>query len=152
VAASPAVRDGAAYFGTFDNNVVAVSLAESKVLWEYSHPDRDFPFYSSAAVTEELVILGGRDKVVHAIDRKTGKARWTHSSGAKVDASPVVVDDRVYVADKAGVLMALALKDGSVLWQFETGSGFSGSPAVAAGRLVIGTEDGVVYCFAGKTP
>lgn len=150
VAASPAIRDGQAYFGTFENNVLAVSLEDSKVLWDYSHPDRSFAFYSSAAVTDKLTIIGGRDKMVHAIDRKTGKAVWTHSARARVDASPVVVGDRVYVADKGGILKALSLADGKVLWQFETGSGFSGSPAVADGRLVIGTEDGVVYAFAGN--
>ncbi len=148
VAASPAVADGNAYFGTFDNSVVAVSLADSKIAWEYRHPEREFPFYSSAAVTDDLVIIGGRDKIVHAIERQTGKAAWTHNAGARVDASPVVVGDRVYIADKAGVLLALALEDGKVLWQFETGSGFSASPAVAGDRLVISTEDGVVYCFA----
>lgn len=149
VAASPAVRDATAYFGTFGNKVVAVSLKDSKVLWDYDPPDQDFPFYSSAAVTGDLVVIGGRDKRVHALDRATGKARWTHALRGRVDASPVVAGDRVYVADTAGILAALDLKDGSVAWQYETGSGFTASPAIADGRLVIGTEDGVVYAFAG---
>lgn len=149
VAASPAVRDATAYFGTFGNVVVAVSLKDAKVLWSYDPPDRDFPFYSSAAVTADLVVVGGRDKLVHALDRATGKAVWTHTAGGKVDASPVVAGDRVYVADAAGVVAALSLADGSVTWQYETGSGFTASPAIAAGRLVIGTDDGVVYAFAG---
>jgi outer membrane protein assembly factor BamB len=148
VAASPAVRDAVAYFGTFGNNVVAVSLKDAKILWDYDPPELDFPFYSSAAVTEKLVVIGGRDKMVHALDRATGKPAWTHAAGARVDASPVVAGERVYVADTAGVLAALALADGAALWQYETGSGFTASPAIAAGRLVIGTEDGVVYAFA----
>ena len=47
------------------------------MLWRYKHPDRSFPFYSSAALSGPAHRLGGRDKLVHAIDRQTGKAAWT---------------------------------------------------------------------------
>ena len=49
--ASPALRGGAAFYGTFDNEVLGVNLAERKIAWRYEHPQRKFPFYSSAAVT-----------------------------------------------------------------------------------------------------
>ncbi len=149
VAASPAATGGHAYFGTFENQVLAVDLKSGETVWTYQNPERAFPFYSSAAVTDRLVILGGRDKLVHAIDRKSGEAVWTRSFRGRIDASPVVVGDRVYVADQSGVVAALNLKDGTVAWQFETGDGFTASPAVGEGHLVIGTESGVVYGFAG---
>ena len=34
------------------------------------------------------MILGGRDKIVHAIDTATGKAAWTFATRARVDSSP----------------------------------------------------------------
>ncbi len=49
--ASPALRGGSAFYGTFDNEVLGVNLAERKIAWRYEHPQRKFPFYSSAAVT-----------------------------------------------------------------------------------------------------
>jgi len=152
VAASPSVDGGRAIFGTFQNQVLSIDLASGEIAWTYEDPERPFPFYSSAAVTDRLVIVGGRDKRVHAIDKSSGKAVWTHTLRGRVDASPVVVGEKVYVADQSGVVAALHLKDGSVAWQFETGDGFTASPAVGEGHLVIGTQSGVVYGFAGGKP
>ena len=137
VAASPAIREGVAYFGTYENQVLAVTLAGER-RWAYEHPKRKFPFYSSAAVTDELLVVGGRDKMVHGIDPATGAALWTHSSGARVDSSPVIVGDRVFVGGSSGDLVALDAQSGAVVWQFETGSSIVASPSLASGRLVIG--------------
>src|SRR6185369_13578842 len=53
--ASPALRGGAAFYGTFDNEVLSVNLAQKQIAWRYEHPERKFPFYSSAAVTSTRV-------------------------------------------------------------------------------------------------
>ena len=68
--ASVCIVDNVAYFGTFDNQVIALDLAKRAVRWRYEHPDRKFPFYSSAAVVDGLVVLGGRDRMVHALDAR----------------------------------------------------------------------------------
>ena len=51
-----------------------VDLTAHRVVWRYQHPQRKFPFYSSAAVTGDRVVVGGRDKFIHGLDR-TGKRR-----------------------------------------------------------------------------
>ena len=43
--------------------------------WKYR--DRNFPYFSSAALTADRVVIGGRDKRLHCLDRATGKAVWT---------------------------------------------------------------------------
>ena len=78
--ASPVLAGGRAYFGTFDNQVLGVDLVEHRILWRYEHPVRKFPFYSSAAFADGLVVLGGRDKIVHALDAKTGQERWSFNT------------------------------------------------------------------------
>ncbi len=72
--ASVALDAGTAYFGTFDNEVLALDLKTHRFKWRYKHPEREFPFYSSAAVASGKVIVGGRDKMIHAIDATSGKA------------------------------------------------------------------------------
>lgn len=152
VAGSPAVAESRVFVGNFDNEVLAVDLDEDpdkdSVAWRYSHPERAFPFYSSPAIHDGLVVIGGRDKMIHALDAATGEAKWTHRLRARVEASPVVVGDRVVVADTSGLLQILSLADGSVSWEFEAGDGFGGSPAVTDGYLVIASYDGTVYAFA----
>lgn len=149
VGASPAIDAGVAYVGTFESEVLAINLADSKILWRYKHPDRHFAFYSSAALTEEMVILGGRDKFVHGIDRASGKEKWVHQEKSRIDSSPVLVGDRVFVATDSGDLVALKTATGEEVWRFETGSAFSASPAVASNRLVISTIEGMVIAFGG---
>jgi len=147
VACSPAVRGVRAVVGTFENQALGVDLESGEILWKYENPDRHFPFYASPALGAELAVLGGRDKLVHAVNTSTGEAAWTLPAGARVDSSPVIVGDRVVVASTAGEIFILDLATGEPVWQFETGSSFLASPSVAGGKLVIGSLDGVLYCF-----
>ena len=149
-AASPAILGDRAYVGTFENQFHAVDLKAMKLAWTFEDPERKFPFYASAAASSKAVVIGGRDKMVRALDPKTGKELWSHATRARVDASPVIAGDRVIAGSKSGVLYVLGLADGKVLWEFDTGSALIASPAVADGHLVIGTEDGLLYAFRGK--
>jgi outer membrane protein assembly factor BamB len=125
--------------------VLAFDLQRRRMLWRYSDPERRFPFYSSAALFNGRIILGGRDKLIHAIDVKTGKAAWTFATRARVDSSPVIVGGRVYIGSSDGRLYVLDADSGKKLFEFDAGSALTASPAVAAGRLVIGSQDGRLY-------
>ena len=150
VAASAASLGNRVYVGTFGNNVLCLDWFSGKPVWLYDPPQRDFPFYSSAAVTDKIVVVGGRDKMLHALDPLTGKALWTFATKAKIDSSPVIVGARVFFGATTGEIYALDLSSGKVVWQFETGSSIVASPAVANNKLVIGTLDGMLYCFGEK--
>ncbi len=147
VAGSGAVRDGIMYVGTMSGEVVAVDLAKPEVKWTY-RPSKGRPqFFASAAATEKLVVIGGRDRRVHAIDRTTGKEAWTFAVDNKVDASPVVAGNRVYAGASDGRLYVLDLATGREVQRLQLDGPASASPAVADGCLIIGTEKGTVYCF-----
>src|SRR5205085_1284198 len=45
--ASPAIDGQFAYFGTYNNQVVAANLQRRKLVWQYEHPQRKFPFYAT---------------------------------------------------------------------------------------------------------
>jgi outer membrane protein assembly factor BamB len=145
--ASPALAAAHAYYGTFENDVLAVNLAARRVAWRYEDKERQFPFYSSAAVADGRVVLGGRDKRVHALEAATGKALWTFATQARVESSPAISGSIAYVGSNDGRLYALDLASGAKRWEFEAGAPLSASPAIASGRLVIGSQDGVLYCF-----
>jgi outer membrane protein assembly factor BamB len=117
------------------------------VAWRYAPKDRQFPFYSSAAVADGKVILGGRDKVVHAIDEASGKPVWTFTTRARVESSAAVAGSRVFIGSSDGRFYVLDLKSGKPVWQYEAGAPFTASPAVANGAVVIGTTDGTIICF-----
>jgi len=144
--ASPALRGNAAYYGTFNNEVLMVDLLQHKVVWRYQHPQRQFPFYSSAAVTANRIVVGGRDKLVHGLDQN-GKAAWTFTTRARVESSPAIADGRVFVGSNDGRFYVLNLMTGAKEWEFNAGGPLSASPAVGKGRIVIGSQDGRLYCF-----
>jgi outer membrane protein assembly factor BamB len=144
--ASPALRNGAAFYGTFDNEVLSVNLAQKQIAWRYEHPQRKFPYYSSAAVTSSQVVVGGRDKMVHGLTM-AGKAAWTFMTRARVESSPAIADGRVFVGSNDGRFYVLNLSSGAKLWEFDAGAPLSASPAIANGRIVIGSQDGKLFCF-----
>ena len=144
--ASPALRSGLAIYGTFDNEVLGVNLAQKQVAWHYEHPQRKFPYYSSAAVTTNRIVVGGRDKLVHGLTL-AGKGVWTFTTRARVESSPAIAGGRVFVGSNDGRFYVLSLTDGSKLWEFNAGAPLSASPAIANGRIVIGSQDGRLYCF-----
>jgi len=144
--ASPAISGTSAYYGTFDNEVLMVSLKDHRVGWRYQHPQRKFPFYSSAAVTQNRIVVGGRDKLVHGLNA-AGKAVWTFATRARVESSPAIAGGRVFVGSNDGRFYVLNLGTGAKLWEFNAGAPLSASPAIGRGRIVIGSQDGRLYCF-----
>ena len=144
--ASPALDGDRLYFGTFANEVLAVDIAARGVIWQYL-PRRQFPFYSSPAIADGLVVVGGRDKVVHALDAETGESAWTFEARARVDSSPAIAGGRVYVGSHDGRLYVLDLSTGEKLWEFEAGGALSASPSIADGYVVIGSADGRLYAL-----
>jgi outer membrane protein assembly factor BamB len=79
---SVALQQNQAFFGTFNNEVMALDLQSKKLLWKYTPTDRQFPFYSSSAIADGKVVLGGRDTMVHVLEAKTGKPLWTFTTPA----------------------------------------------------------------------
>jgi outer membrane protein assembly factor BamB len=145
--ASPALMDGNAFYGTFDNEVLSVSLSTQRIRWRYQHPERRFPYYSSAAAIEDRIVVGGRDKMVHCINASTGKSIWTFATRARVESSPALASGRVFVGSNDGRIYELDFYSGAKLGEFNAGAPVSASPAIAGGRIVVGAQDGRLYCF-----
>ena len=160
VGASPAILDTGtevqkgsilhAYCGTYGNEVLGVDLNLGEIAWNYENPDRQLPFFASAAVTKNLVIIGGRDKMMHALSPETGEPIWTYATKSRIESSPVIVGKRVFFGTSRGMFIALDITSGDEVWSFETGSSIVASPSVANGKIYIGTEDGILYCFGKK--
>ena len=149
--ASELAADGAA--GADDNNIEFHRLAggparlgQHRIVWRYQHPQRQFPFYSSAAVAANRIVIGGRDKMVHGLNA-AGKGVWTFATRARVESSPAIAGGRVFVGSNDGRFYVLNLNTGAKLWEFTAGAPLSASPAIANGRIVIGSQD-LIPAFA----
>jgi outer membrane protein assembly factor BamB len=148
--ASSALSGDHLYVGTMANQFLAINWKKPSIEWTFEAQKRQQPFFASAAVTDKLVLVGSRDKLVHALDRKNGREVWSFPTRGKVDSSPVVVGQRVFVGSLDGNLYVLDLAKGTELKKFELGRGITASPAVGGNCLVIGTQEGRVFCLGKK--
>jgi outer membrane protein assembly factor BamB len=121
--------------------------------WTYS-ATAEKGFFSSPAVGEALVFIGGRDRMLHAVRRTDGAGVWRFPAGDAVDSSPVLCAPpdgkgpaKVLFGSDDGRLYCLAADTGETLWSYRIGPRIVASPAVAEGRIVIGCEDGTIFAF-----
>ncbi len=150
--ASPAVAGDVLYVGTYASEVVAVNWQTMAVNWRYRTGAGEFPFHSSAALGDKVLVIGSRDKSVHGVKRETGERAWTFTTRAKIDSSPAIVGDRVFIGSHDGNLYELDLATGEQRWKYNTGKAISAGPAIGEGVLVVGNEsrEGKVFCFGKK--
>lgn len=149
-AATAAVLGDQLYVGTMANDVQAVDLKNQKVEWSFTPAKQPQAFYGSAAVSDQLVLTGCRNKRVYALERKSGKEKWAFLTEGRIDSSPVIAGDRGYVGSLDGNLYVIDLTSGWQLQKIELDGPVTGSPAVVAGRLLVGTQKGTLYCFGEK--
>jgi len=136
-----------AYCGNYANESVAFDVLGGKVAWTYQ--DRPMPFFSSPAVNDRLVLIGSRDKHLHAIQRASGEAAWKFKTGGRIEGSPIVFTDGVAFSSADGRIYAASLETGAELWQLDLGESLSASPAFGERQLVIGGEKGTVFAIRG---
>ena len=146
IAASVAVGDGVGYVGNMDRAVMAFDVETGKVVWNYRN--KSFPYFSSPALTEKHVLIGGRDKGLHCIKRISGKLEWRFAARGRIDSSPVIAEDKVVFGSMDGKIYLVSLQDGKEISSYEVGEAISSTPALAGGRIFVGCEDGKVYAFS----
>ena len=148
---SPLLLDDRIIAGTGEGTVVAYTPDGKQQLWKYEDVDqKQSMFYASPAAADGIVVIGCRDRQVHAIDAKTGQRAWAFKTRGDVDATAVISAGKVYVPSKDKKLYVLDLKTGNKLFEFTAGRAVVAGPAIGAGVIVFGDTAGNVYCLEPK--
>ncbi|MCS7237742.1 MAG: PQQ-binding-like beta-propeller repeat protein [Thermoguttaceae bacterium] len=142
-----AVADGVAFVGTEHGGFAAIDILKGEVLWAFGDAGRPMSIRTSAAVSEELVFFGARDRKVRALKRKTGELAWEFTARSAVDSSPVVTAESVIFGADDGRLYVLDKNTGRQRAVYEVGGRISAPPAVYDSLLLIGTSQGEVVCW-----
>src|SRR5690606_20676211 len=138
--ASPAVIGDMLYVGTYASEVVALDWTTKTFVWRFKDDKQEFPYHGSAVATDEKIIVGGRDKKMHCIDRASGKELWNFTCKAAIDSSPALVDQRVFFGSSDGNLYSVDANTGKELWKFTAGRDITAGPAIGENCLVVGSE------------
>jgi outer membrane protein assembly factor BamB len=155
---SPAVWNGAVYFGSGDGNVYALDANTGIAKWKFTTGN---VVHASPAVADGVVFIGSWDSFFYALDATTGKEKWRFKTGEDtkiynqvgIQSSAAVVDGVAYFGCRDSNLYALDAASGKQKWVFNNkGSWVIGSPAVHAGKVYFSTSDsGLFYSVDAKT-
>lgn len=140
------------YFGTYDAQLVAVSLESQSVLWEKTLSSE---ILAEASYAAGKLAVQTADGWLNVLDAGTGEISWRAkedlpSLTVRGTSAPIISNGRVISGSADGQLKAFSLQDGKLLWSYEVGKP-EGRYEIERlsdidGRLVV--NDGVVYSVA----
>lgn len=166
VSATPAVVDGAVYFGDFGGVEWKLDAASGHVIWsrkvsDYTGIDGDMSRSSPALAGDTLVIGDLRAAKIMGIDAKSGDLQWITpldpDPHAIITGSPVLAGDTIYVGTSQagastypGALVALNAKTGQIIWRSYSLPNPDGVPGGYWGAVMLGppsvdVQDGLVF-------
>lgn len=111
--------------------------------WDWQSPQ--------PALAGELVIAGGADGLLHAVDAASGELRWRFAAPGPIRHGAAVDQDRVYVASENGYVHALDLQDGRERWRHRLGAKPGAGLVVHDGRVFVSGRDARLHALAAGT-
>ena len=124
------------------HTVLAFTAADGRLRWqaELGTPLSDHGTLTLADDRTNFIVSSAG--VLHALDRRSGRLRWTYPLGAvknSVDPPPMIVTPgRLFVNTRNGLLVAVDTSRGRGLWQQRLHPDSHGGPVLADGLLHIG--------------
>ena len=100
---SPAVWNGAVYFGSSDGNVYALDVDSGALKWKFKTGDI---VHSSPAIVDGTVYVGSWDTYLYAIDAANGNEKWRFKTG-----DDPVAHNHVGIQSSPALSMAWSISD-----------------------------------------
>jgi len=119
--------------------------------------------FSTPAVVGELVYIGSCSGILYALDRATGRPRWSQDvrpqgRGTSFHGDPLVIDSMLVIgtdggnADSTfGEIFAFDLASGRVLWKHSTTDGIVSDVCRVGDRLLAVTRADSLLCLDAAT-
>lgn len=143
---APALADGWAYAGSYDNVAYGFSLAtigggDVTPTWSYTEHKGKGRFIGGPAAAGDLVLFPSTDHYLYAIDRKAGTLRWRFETRGALWA-PAAASEDGNIAYQAGLdhyLYAFNLETGKLQYELDLGGPVVGGFTKDGDILYVGT-------------
>jgi len=143
---TPAVFGEHVVFGSHTGHLMDLDRATGKLRWKFATSGVDNVFETrsndyksvvcSAAISDGVVVMGGRDGIVYGVDLATGKEIWRHDHKGPWILSAAVSDGVAFIGSGSdGLVKAYDLHTGKEKWTFRAGSATFSSITVAGDLL-----------------
>jgi len=148
---SPALLNGAVYFGCGDGNVYALKAKTGQLKWKFQTRG---VVHSSPALADAVIYIGSWDSYLYALDAESGQEKWKFKTGEDpqifnqvgIQSSPAVAGGVVYFGCRDSHLYAVDAKTGQQKWNFPTqGSWVIVSPVVRGTVVYFATSDSALF-------
>lgn len=114
VGQQPAVVDGNVYAAAVDGGVSAYALSSGAQLWHYE--SKQSRLSGGPGAGDGLVVVGGLEGEVVALDAATGQEKWTAKVGNEVLSAPAIGGGMVFVHSNDGRVTAFDAATGARRW------------------------------------
>ncbi len=159
---TPAVYEGQVIFGTNAGFLICLSKDKGVLQWKFATDGTKNKFedqnndrtsiFCSPSVQDGMVVTGGRDGIIYAVDLSTGKEKWRVDHKGPWILSTAIKDGVVFVAcGSDAMLQALDLKTGNEKWQFKSRDANFSSITLAGDMLYFSDFSGNVHALSRKT-
>ena len=106
------------YIPSRDRNMYAVR-PDGSLAWKFGTGHA----VEKAFVNRNLVLFGGEDHNLYAVEAATGKLTWKFTGNGFMPSTPVTVDGVVYMGGWDCNMYALDFSTGKLIWKFRTSIG-----------------------------
>jgi eukaryotic-like serine/threonine-protein kinase len=120
-----------------------------KVRWTYkTNPEERAGLEASPVIAGPVVYVADNHGVLHAVDLKTGKAKWQFKADDGFATSPLITDSKVMLGDMTGIFYCVSAETGKKLWTVDAEAGMHSSPNLWDDRVVFGTDASDILCLS----
>src|SRR5687768_11419633 len=117
------------------------------VRWTYKASEDDqVDITSAATIVGGVVYFGDGNGVLHAVDLKSGQAKWKYESKDSFATTPLVMNGKVMLGDLTGTFHCVSAEDGKKLWTLDAGGGMHASANAFGDKVLVGTDAAEVIC------
>jgi outer membrane protein assembly factor BamB len=130
---------GDLWWGKNESWLKCINLSDRSASLEWSY-ELGRHVMSTPAVIGDLVFIADNSRVVHCVDRATGKGLWTHETKGEFWASPYVADGKVFIGNRKGEFFVFSASgEKQILHQIHLGAPISATAVAANGTLYVAT-------------
>lgn len=145
VYSSPAISEGVAFFGSMDQFIYGVDIANGWAVWRFRTQK---PVAGSGTVVGNVLYMGSADGNLYALDvNQNGRELWHFSTEAQIVSTPAAGAGVIYFGCSNGKIYCLDMKKGKLRWSFATEKAITSSACLVDKLLYIGSTDRYLYAI-----
>lgn len=137
-------------YGNSRGEVIALNPAGKKVLWRNQYAGS---IYCTPVVGKGIVVFSTVDGIIHGLDVRSGKEKWSLLTGEPGISEGLAKDDVVYIGTGSH-FYKINLTNGKLLWKNSSPEGqLQAKPVItsAGDAILFGAWDRHLYCLDAAT-